>query len=211
MAILYPLSLPTSIGIAQINLRAANVVALAQSPFTFRQQVFKHPGERWEATVTLPSQRKDLIEPWVAFLLALKGQTGTFLLGDPNNTVPQGVVGGLSATIRINGSVASGSTSLPLKGLPNNVSNLLVAGDYLQLGSSVTATLHKVLLPVSSDGSGLATAEVWPAMRRAVADEELVVYLNAVGRFRLAENTSEWTKHDRSAYALSFNAVEAVT
>jgi len=211
MAITYPLSLPTSIGIAQINLRAANVVALAQSPFTFRQQVFKHPGERWEATVTLPSQRKDLIEPWVAFLLALKGQTGTFLLGDPNNKTPQGVLGGLSSAVKVNGAVAIGTTSLPLKGLPNNVSNLLVTGDYLQLGSSATATLHKVLLPVSSDGSGLATAEVWPATRRAVTDEESVVYLNTVGRFRLAENVSEWTIDDRSAYALSFGAVEAVT
>jgi hypothetical protein len=84
MAITYPLSLPTDIGIAEIELRASNVVGISESPFTYKQQVVQHQGQRWEASVSIPAVRKDLMEPWIAFLLKLKGVYGTFLLGDPN-------------------------------------------------------------------------------------------------------------------------------
>ena len=90
MAIAYPLSIPTAIGIEQIELRANNVVAVSESPFTFVQQTVVHSGQRWEASVTIPPVRRDLAEPWIAFLLSLQGRRGTFLLGDPNMATPRG-------------------------------------------------------------------------------------------------------------------------
>lgn len=210
MSIVYPLALPTSIGVAEITLRARNVVALSESPFTFRQQVFKHQGERWEASITLPTQRRDLIEPWIGFLLALKGQTGTFLLGDPSATTPRGSLSQFSFTVLVDGAQSSNSSSINLKGFPNSQTNLLVAGDYIQLGSSGTATLHKVLLPVSSNSNGKATVEIWPSLRRSLTDNESVVYTNTVGRFRLTEPVSEWTVNSQNNFQSTFNAVEAV-
>ena len=62
MAISYPLSLPTSIGIAQIELRATNAVAISRSPFTFATQVHAYTGQSWQADVSLPSIRRDLAE-----------------------------------------------------------------------------------------------------------------------------------------------------
>lgn len=88
--ITYPLSLPTNIGMANITLSAENAVAISQSPFTFAQQVVKHPGERWRASVSLPPIKRVDAEPWIAFLLSLGGPTGTFLLNDPNAANPQG-------------------------------------------------------------------------------------------------------------------------
>jgi hypothetical protein len=210
MSISYPLAIPTTIGIEQITLRAVNVVALAQSPFTFRQQVFKYPGERWEASVSIPPLRRDFLEPWVAFLLALKGQTGTFLLGDPNNACPQGALSSSSNTVQVNGTPGIGTTAIPLKGLPVSTTGLLVPGDYIQLGAAGTATLHKVLLPMNSNSGGEGTVEVWPATRRALVDSETVVYKNTVGRFRLNQPFSEWAINNSNAYQLSFDAVEAV-
>jgi hypothetical protein len=210
MSISYPLSIPTTIGIEQITLRAVNVVALSQSPFTFRQQVFKHPGERWEASVSIPPLRRDFLERWVAFLIALKGQTGTFLLGDPNNTMPQGALAVSTNTVQVDGAVAAGATAIPLKGLPTSTNGALLPGDYIQLGAAGTATLHKVLLVMDSNGSGEGTAEVWPATRRALVDSETVVYKNTVGRFRLSDSTSEWSINNSNAYQLSFDAVEVV-
>jgi hypothetical protein len=219
MAISYPLSLPTQAGIANVTLRAANVVALSQSPFTFRQQVFKHPGERWEATVTLPSMARANAESWLSFLLALKGQTGTFLLGDPANAEPRGslrdvstwfLAGGVwqnsgfwddnqdwdgdpSALVFGSPFVSSqaqlGASSINISGVAANTQGLLLAGDYIQLGSAGTASLHKVLLPVNSDSSGNATLEIWPSLRRTVAQNETVFYRNPVGRFRLDSNS----------------------
>lgn len=90
MAITYPLNTPTNIGIANITLMAENAVAVSQSPFTFTQQVVAHPGQRWAASVSLPPMKRVDAENWIAFLLSLKGQVGTFLLGDPNAVNPQG-------------------------------------------------------------------------------------------------------------------------
>jgi len=97
MTISYPLSTPTNIGIANITLSAENAVAISQSPFTYQQQVVAHPGQRWAASISLPPMKRPDAEYWVAFLLSLKGQIGTFLLGDPNCVTAQG-----SATARRN-------------------------------------------------------------------------------------------------------------
>lgn len=92
MAITYPLNTPTNLGIANITLSAENAVAISQSPFTFQQQIVAHPGQRWAASVSLPPMKRQDAEYWIAFLLSLKGQVGTFLLGDPNCVAPQGSV-----------------------------------------------------------------------------------------------------------------------
>lgn len=97
MTISYPLNTPTNIGIANIVLSAENAVAISQSPFTFQQQVVVHPGQRWAASVSLPPMKRQDAEYWIAFLLSLKGQSGTFLLGDPNCVDAQG-----SATVKRN-------------------------------------------------------------------------------------------------------------
>ena len=92
MALTYPLATPTSIGIESIELRAINAVATSQSPFTYKQQVISHGGQRWEASVSIPSVHRDKAAQWKAMLVGLKGPTGTFLLGDPDYATPQGTV-----------------------------------------------------------------------------------------------------------------------
>jgi len=194
MAITYPLNTPTSIGIATIELSATNAVAISRSPFTFSQQVHTYAGQMWSASVTIPPVRKDLAEPWVSLLLALRGQTGTFLLGDPNNTTPRGTA--TSATI----TGASGSSSLTVTML-----GTLLAGDYIQLGTGADATLHKVLV----DQSGNGTLEVWPALRKARSSVSATL-TNTKGLFRLANNTQSWSINESSAYGIQFDAMEAL-
>lgn len=206
MAITYPLSLPTSIGIANIELTATNAVAVSRSPFTFSQQVHTYPGQMWSATVTIPPLRKEFVEPWVAFLLALRGQTGTFLLGDPNNVTPRGVATG---TPLVKGAAQTGGT-LDIDGATVSTTGWLKAGDYIQLGSAGTATLHKVLLDANSDASGNVTLDIWPYMRTAPADNAAVTVSNCKGVFRLATNTQSWSINESSAYGLQFDAMEVV-
>lgn len=194
MSISYPLTLPTSIGIAEITLSANNAVATSQSPFTFQQQIIQHPGQRWTASVSIPPVRRDLAEPWVAFLLALNGPVGTFLLGDPNAKAPQGTA--TSATIT--GAAGSASPTITMTGT-------LLAGDYIQIGSGATATLHKVLV----DRSGSGTLEIWPALRSA-ASSATVTLTNTVGRFRLANTQQSFNINNASVYGISFDCVEAL-
>ena len=194
MSITYPLALPTSIGIAEITLSANNAVAISQSPFTFQQQIIQHPGQRWTASVSIPPVRRDLAEPWVAFLLAMNGPVGTFLLGDPNAKAPRGTA--TSATIT--GAARSSSPTITMTGT-------LLAGDYIQIGSGVTATLHKVL----QDKNGTGTIEIWPALR-STASSATVTLTNTVGRFRLSGTQQSFNINDASIYGISFDAVEAL-
>lgn len=194
MAISYPLTLPTSIGIANITLSANNAVAISQSPFTFQQQIVQHAGQRWTASVSIPPVRRDLAEPWLAFLLALNGPVGTFLLGDPNAKEPRGT----ASTATITGTAGSSTPTITKTGT-------LLAGDYIQIGSGATARLHKVL----EDDSGSGGIEIWPALRSSVTNAN-VILTNTVGRFRLSSAQQSFSINEASIYGISFDCVEAL-
>jgi hypothetical protein len=196
MAISYPLDTPTTVGFESIQLRAFNAVATSQSPFTYKQQVIAHTGQKWEASVSIPSVLRDLAEPWAAFLTALKGQRGTFLLGDPLGATPRGTVSG---AVTLTGNAGDESVDVVMTGS-------LLAGDYIQLGGDSSAKLHKVLV----DQTGSGTLEIWPALRTDYTSAN-VTYTNAKGVFRLNQNVSSWQITNANSYGISFEAVEAIT
>ena len=194
MALSYPLDTPTSIGIESIELRAVNAVATSQSPFTYKQQIISHGGQKWEASVNIPSVHRDKAAQWKALLVGLKGQTGTFLLGDPDYATPQGTVSSCTLT----GSAGDETVTVVMTGT-------LLAGDYIQLGSGSAAKLHQVLLDQDGDGS----LEIWPALRSNYTGET-VIFNAPKGVFRLATNISSWSINNASTYGISFEAVEAL-
>jgi len=195
MAITYPLSLPTSIGIAQIELRAVNAIGLSMSPFTFSQQTVVHEGQRWEASISIPTVRREYTAPWKAFLTALKGRRGTFLLSDPDYVSPRGTASG---TPTITGSAGDSSVTVVLTGS-------LLAGDYIQLGTGLNARLHQVL----EDQTGNGTLEIWPALRGNYSSANVVIS-SPSGLFRLATNQVTWDINSSSAYSISFDCVEVI-
>ena len=203
MAISYPLSLPTTIGIASVEFTSNNAVAISQSPFTYKQQVHTYSGQMLSASVSIPPLRKEFVEPWVAFLLALRGQTGTFLLGDPNNTTPRGLASTFAGAPVVS-SVSGGTISIT--GASANKTGWLKAGDYIQLGT----TLHKVLLDVDTGSGGAATLEVWPYPRGTVASGAAVKVSDTKGLFRLATSQQSWSISESSAYGLQFDCIEAL-
>jgi hypothetical protein len=194
MAITFPLSTPTSIGIESIELRAVNAVATSQSPFTYKQQIVSHQGQMWQASVNIPTVHRDLAAPWKAMLVSLKGQTGTFLLGDPDYATPQGTV----SACTLSGTAGDETVAVVMTGS-------LLAGDYIQLGAGSSARLHQVLVDLTGNGS----LEIWPALRDTYATAA-VTFNAAKGVFRLSSNTSQWSINNTSTYGISFDAVEAI-
>lgn len=199
MSISYPLSLPSVSGIRGIELRAVNAVAYSQSPFTFAGQAHAYPGQMWQADITLPAMAAQNAEQWVAFLLALRGRFGTFLLGDPSRTSLRGTatactITGTAGSNTVTATVPSGQT--------------LLAGDYIQLGSGSGAALHKVLINYTGTGSG-APLEIWPALRvnRTAATATIS---DARGLFRLNSNEQSWSINEARIYGISFSAMEAI-
>lgn len=194
MAISYPLALPTNIGIASIQLRAVNAVAYSRSPFTFAGQAHTYSGEAWEADVTLPPLNRADADAWIAFLMSLRGQHGTFHLYDPSATSIRGTA--TSATIT--GSTGDRSVTVAMTGT-------LLAGDYFSLGSGASMRLYKVL----EDQSGSGTLEIWPALR-ANASTATADLTSASGTFRLSSNQQAWTVNSASVYGITFGAMEAL-
>jgi hypothetical protein len=208
MAISYPLSLPTSIGIAQIELRATNAVAVSRSPFTFSTQVHAYTGSAWQADVSLPSIRRDLAEDWVAWLLSLRGQLGTFYLGDPNAVTPRGSARDTD-TVFTSAAVSSGS-SIAVDSAPTSITGYLKAGDYVQVGTGTARQLFKVLADVDTNSLGEATIDVWPNVRTSIANNSLITVENAKGLFRLSSNEQTYSINEASFYGISFGAMEAL-
>ena len=205
MAITYPLSLPTHTGIRSIELRGVNAVAYSMSPFTFSGQAHAYAGQMWEADITLPPLKgRDEAEPWNAFLMALNGQAGRFLLGDPNAKTTRGVASLFPGNPVITNQTGS---TIAVTGASVNKNNWLLAGDYIQIGTASAATLHKVLVDASTDGSGSVTLEIWPGVRGTRS--ESVIVSNTVGNFRLSSNSTGWSA-DPTQYSITFGAREAI-
>jgi hypothetical protein len=209
MAETYPLSFPTQTGVARVEITATDVVSINQSPFTLSQQVVRHAGARWSAMIAIPPVKREDSEYWNAFLLRLRGQFGTFLLGDPNAATPRGSAASAAGTPVVNGASQTGN-NLNIDGLPASVTGYLLAGDYIQLGSASSARLYKVLENVSTNASGEATLNLWPDLRSSPADGAIVVVSNAKGLFRLESNDATWSINNAGFYSISFSAVEAL-
>lgn len=199
MAISYPLALPTVTRVRSIDLTAINAVAYSQSPFTFAGQAHAYQGQMWQADVSLPPMRRTAAEQWIAFLLSLRGQYGTFLLGDPTCSTIRGTatscsITGASGDNTVSATVPSGET--------------LLAGDYIQLGSAGTATLHKVLVDYTGTGAA-ADLEIWPAIRTTHTASSATLS-NAKGNFRLSSNQQNWSINEAAIYGITFGAMEAI-
>ncbi len=207
MAISYPLTMPTVTGIATIEMRAINAVAYSRSPFTFSGQVHAYAGQMWQADVSLPPMRRGDAEVWLSWLVSLKGQLGTFKLGDPLGCMPRGSARDAD-TILVDGAVSSGG-SIGINSAPTSRTNYLMAGDYIQIGAGVNQQLFKVLNNVSTDGSGAATVDVWPNVRTTITNATSVKVQDTTGLFRLSSNEQSWSAN-QAIYGITFGASEAL-
>lgn len=202
----YPISFPSHTGVRNMDLRAINAVIYEMSPFTFVGQAQASSGQMWQADISLPPMKRADAETWIAWLVSLRGQYGTFNMGDSIGCAPRGAGGG---TPRVNGASQTGE-ELIIDGCTANVTGWLKAGDYVQLGAAGTATLHKVLADVDTNASGQTTLSLWPHIRSAPADNATVVISNTVGRWRLSTNETAWSVNEMAIYGITFSAMEAV-
>ena len=208
MAISYPLTMPTHTGIRSVELRATNAVAYSRSPFTFAGQAHAYAGKAWQADITLPPMKRTNAEQWIAFLLSLKGQLGTFYLGDPRACTPLGSARDTD-TVFTSAAVSSGGT-IAVDSAPTSQTGYLKAGDYIQAGTGNARQLFKVLADVSTNSLGEASIDVWPDVRTSIADNTLLTFQSAKGIFRLAANEQAFSINEASIYGITFGAIEAV-
>lgn len=199
------LTLPAVACQANIIMTLTNAVAITQSEFTFEQQAFKWPGDLWTADFNIRpiTNRADASE-WIAFGVALEGNYGRFLMGDPSAKLPRGVASG---SPQVDGANQTGK-SLDTKGWTPDVTGILLKGDYIQLGSGVSSRLHILIDDVNSDSSGNATLSLGNALKYSPADSSAIVVNNPVGLFRSTSNSFSWSVDPGPVYRFGFSAVE---
>jgi hypothetical protein len=207
MAISYPLSLPITSSPASIVITAAAINSISISPYTYQQQTQVYPGQWFEASISLPSMKRDSAEYWIAFLLSLNGKQGTFLLGDPSGSIPRGVATG---TPVLSGAHSSATGTLTTTGWTISTTGIMKAGDYIQLGTTSASRMHKLLADANSDGSGNATLYIWPNTRIAYASSTAIAVTSCKSVFRLSNNKSQWSITEAQIYGIDFTAIEAI-
>jgi hypothetical protein len=126
-------------------------------------------------------------------------------MGDPVNIATRGIGTG---TPLIKGASQTGN-SVNTDGWTISQTGILKAGDWIQLGTASSSTLHKLRQDANSDGSGNATLEIWPGIRTAPADNAAITVASCKGLWRLADNTQGYDLDLAAIYGLSFSCVEA--
>lgn len=205
MTISFPVSPPAVWLPSRWRVQAHSTVGVSRSPFTAEQQVYAHLGEFWTVEVSLPAMARADAEACIAFLLSLSGMEGTVLFGDPVGAAPRGTWAG---SPKVSGAHAARVKSILMDGFTAGATGK--AGDWLQFGTGSSAHLHKVVEDFTADGSGIATAEIWPATRAALADDATFVTSGAKGLWRRAANDQGWDIELAQVFGLQASFLEAL-
>jgi hypothetical protein len=205
MAITYPIALPTAQGFRRVTIAPQSRVAIFASPFTGQQQIYQHPAQFLTCSIELPPMARADAADFAAAMLSLQGQLGTFYFGDPAWASPRGVATG---TPQVNGNNQTGQ-DLNTKGWTTTVTNILRAGDWLQIGTGATRQLCMVLADANSNGSGHATVSLFPRIRTAFTNNTDIVTSNPTGVWRMVDDGQFLQDTDSLTRGIVINAVEA--
>lgn len=204
MTIIYPLDFPTTIKPSSFSIELKKAVAVTESQFTYAQQVQEHQGEAWQISVSLDLLNRDQAEEFNAFILKLAGRVGVFTMSIAGSETARGVATG---TPLVDGANQTGRV-LNVKGWTPNISGILKAGDFIQLGTGLSTRLHKVLDTVDSDANGDATLLLAPKITTAPNNEQAIIVQNAKGLFRLKSNATPTSIKPPNQQTISFRASE---
>ncbi len=165
-----PLDFP-DVGIKSIEMRLKRSIAVAESPFTYDQQIFDFGGARWEAEVTLEPLSYAEAQRLQAFLIALKGRSGTFRFGNPQHVT--------TYTVLTDGTSSIGDEQI------GGIGNYVPAGAYFSLGN--------YLYLLTQDFVGTGDMQFQPPLREVVASGSFVYFNNPKSTWRLAANDIGWS------------------
>jgi hypothetical protein len=194
MAISYPLTPPAAIRIARITLTGTSAVSRNVSPFTFNVQQYNWTGSTISGQVECPPMVRADAEELLGFLLM--AARGTFYFRDYANPTTRGTMTG---SVTLSGAHAANTTTITVTGGTGS----WAVGDWIQLGSASSAKLHKI-----TQVNSATSYEVFPLLRTAYAGGNAVVYSSAVGVFRLAQPSTEWSIDTARFYGVNFSIVE---
>lgn len=199
-------SFPTSPGLRSLEITITDAVSVISSPYTGQTQTQLWPGgDYWTATATIAPRIPEYADDWIAFLMQLRGPSYAFQLGDPLKQTPRGTPSGTPVVDNTqNGGNQAMSVILGTSGWTASTGNLLLRGDYIQVGYR----LYRVLDEVSSDSSGNALINIWPSLREQPTANATVVTSGTQGLWRLSTPQRTWSMDYTNLTQISFKCQE---
>jgi hypothetical protein len=172
-------------------MRLKRTVAVSESPFNYSQQVYDHRGASWQCEVSLPPLSYAEARSVEAFIVGLKGRSGTFTFGHPLHTS--------SATCTTSGTTAVRPEQLTATG----ASRAFTAGTYFQLGDYL-------YLVTENKSASSNTLKFQPPLREAIASGTALDFTLPKSLWRMASNDVGWSTDTASIYGFSFAFTEAI-
>ena len=173
-------------------MRLNRVTSVTESPFTLDTQVAVHQGARWEAEVSLPLRNHAEARSIEAFIVALKGQSGTFTFGNPLHT-----------STLADGTVNSAAIRAETLELATGAASVVPAGTYFELN-------NRLYLVTETKVANEATLNFQPPLRLAVTSSQAIKYNLPKTLWRMAANDVGWSIDSTSLYGFTFACVEAL-
>lgn len=169
----------------------------------FSSQSVEVSSPLWITTISSPPQYEATSGAWQAFLMSIRGQTNQVAMWNLARPLPLGTMRG---TMTLNSSAAAGATTLSITSGSGQASKTLVAGDFLQLGSSTTQQMVMVIADAVADVNGLISVNIEPPMRNAFSAGASVVWDKPKALFRRVDSKSSWDydAHMAGSFSLSF-------
>ncbi|GLS83218.1 hypothetical protein [Paraferrimonas haliotis] len=155
--------------IAEVDITSETNTQLTEAK-NMKQIVRRGLGHRWVLRIKTRVLYEHEHRPLYAQLTALLGRYGSFSQVIPRYSYPQNE----SLTdAKVRASVASGSTSIPLEGLPANVSNIITAGDFVTFDHS---KVYLVVESANSNGQGETTIRLHTGLYETLRPTETAVF-----------------------------------
>lgn len=195
-----PIEPPTKPGFASLTWVPDSAVAKSVSPFSFSEQAYAWPGQRWRIVAKLPSMKPEDGLAWMAFFLDLNGMGGTFWVRETSFLRTKALECGLP---ELDGPHASGRAVRTRGWTPNM--QVLIKGQLFSVGGRVRRALGDVFsLP-----DGTAEIACWPFCRD-LADSQPLEWKEPKGAFRMDEVPGFVFDENRLTAGFQFSASEAI-
>lgn len=154
----------------------------------FGSQAVEVSSPVWMVTIESSTMTELKGGAWKAFLLQLKGKINNIALWDMKRPIPLGTMRG---AMTLNAQAVSGATTLSIIA-SGEVSKTLLAGDLLGLGTGTTQQVCMVTTDATSDGSGIISVTVEPALRNTHNAAAAVTWDKPKALFRQTQSKSGW-------------------
>lgn len=155
--------------------------SLASNTQSLKRFVTSRGGQRWYVKLTYGPASEAEWAPLDAFLVDQAGQSEKFTLVVPGRMkTPRGVMAGVPL---VDGAVAAGQKSVPVKGMTAGALNVWRQGDFVKFANHYK--VYKVTADLNADGAGKGALSIAPALAAALVNNEAITYSNVPMRCAL--------------------------